>query len=80
MARSVPFAASITTPSLANPPDAHGFGLSQWVNNLVVRKHANVACVALANKTARIAWAVVNGEKGYHPRRAAGVKTEAVQS
>jgi len=54
--------------------------LSEWVNRLVARKHVNVACVALANKTARIAWAVVHGEKGYDPRRAAGVKTEAVQS
>lgn len=55
-------------------------GLSQWVNSIVARKHANVACVALANKTARIAWAVVHGGKGYDPRRAAGVMDKAVKS
>ena len=54
--------------------------LSEWVNRLVVRKHVNVACVALANKTARIAWAVVHGGKGYDPRRAAGVMDKAVKS
>ncbi len=30
-------------------------GLSQWLNELMARKHANVVTVALANKTARIA-------------------------
>jgi transposase len=45
-------------------------GLSQWINNMVARKHVNVACVALANKTARIAWAVVHGELRYDPRKA----------
>ncbi len=29
--------------------------LSQWVMNLVARSHPNVAAVAMANKTARIA-------------------------
>ena len=46
-------------------------GLSQWLNELVARKHVNVATVALANKTARIAWAVVHNETGYDPRLAA---------
>lgn len=40
-------------------------GLSHWLNGLVARKHVNVATVALANKTARIAWALVHNEKGY---------------
>lgn len=44
-------------------------GLSQWVNRLVGRKHVNVACVALANKTARVAWAVVHGNQAYDPKR-----------
>ena len=48
-----------------------GDGLSQWLNELVARKHVNVATVALANKTARIAWAVVHNETGYDPRLAA---------
>lgn len=46
-------------------------GLSRWVNGLVARKHVNVATVALANKTARIAWAIVHGGVEYDPDRAA---------
>ncbi|WP_027951098.1 IS110 family transposase [Haliea salexigens] len=46
-------------------------GLSQWLNQLVARKHANVATVALANKTARIAWAIVHNESSYEPMLAA---------
>jgi transposase len=39
--------------------------LSQWVNRMQTRKHVNVVTVALANKTARIAWALVRNESGY---------------
>jgi transposase len=42
-------------------------GLSQWLNELAARKHVNVATVALANKTARIAWAIVHNETAYDP-------------
>jgi len=45
--------------------------LSRWVNELASRKHVNVATVALANKTARIAWALVYNEAGYDPAKAA---------
>ena len=45
--------------------------LSRWVNELTCRKHVNVATVALANKTARIAWALVYHEVGYDPAKAA---------
>jgi len=48
--------------------------LSRWLNELVVRKHVNVVTVALANKTARIAWAVVHNETAYDPMLAAGCK------
>jgi len=34
-------------------------GLSRWLRALMARKHTNVAVVALANKTARIAWALI---------------------
>lgn len=34
-------------------------GMSQWLQALTKRKHINVATVALANKTARVAWAMV---------------------
>ena len=41
--------------------------LSRWVNALVARRHINVAAVALANKTARMAWALMTEEKNYDP-------------
>ena len=41
--------------------------LSQWVNALAARKHVNVAAVALANKTARIAWAITTKDVEYDP-------------
>jgi transposase len=45
--------------------DGKDDGLSYWLKALVARKHVNVATVALANKTARIAWAVVHNEAAY---------------
>ena len=47
-------------------------GLSQWLNDLSARKHANVVAVALANKTARVAWAIVHNDTVYDPALAAG--------
>ena len=40
----------------------HDDPLSQWIDALKDRKHINVVIVALANKTARIAWAVVHND------------------
>jgi len=45
--------------------------LSQWVMSLVARSHPNVAAVAMANKTARIAWAMIRNGTDYQPERAA---------
>ncbi len=45
--------------------------LSQWLNTLTARKHVKVATVALANKTARVAWARVHNDTAYAPLRAA---------
>ena len=39
--------------------------LSQWVTNLAERRQPNVAAVALANKTARIAWAMLRNGTDY---------------
>ncbi len=36
-----------------------------WINSLLARKPARLASVALANKTARIAWAVLAKEEVY---------------
>lgn len=53
-------------------------GLSQWLNALAARKHVNVATVAMANKTARIAWAIVHNETAYDPILAAGGQVSRV--
>lgn len=36
-----------------------------WLSGLLSRRHFNVAAVALANKTARVAWAVMSTEQAY---------------
>jgi transposase len=41
--------------------------LSRWVTRLAERRHPNVAAVALANKTARIAWAMLRHGMDYDP-------------
>ncbi|MGP9740182.1 MULTISPECIES: IS110 family transposase, partial [unclassified Halomonas] len=46
-------------------------GLSQWIKRLAMRKHRNVAIVALANKTARMAWAITRHQVPYDPELAA---------
>jgi transposase len=42
-------------------------GLSAWLANLKARTHTNVAAVALANKLARMAWAVLAKDEPYRP-------------
>ncbi len=42
-------------------------GLSSWLEQLTSHKHGNVAVVALANKLARMAWAVLAREQAYRP-------------
>jgi transposase len=49
-------------------------GLSQWLKALSARKHANTVAVALANKTARVAWAVVHNDTTYDPSLISGGK------
>jgi transposase len=39
--------------------------LGSWLRRLLARVHLNVAIVALANKLARIAWAVLSGARRY---------------
>jgi transposase len=45
--------------------------LSIWVTGLAKRSHTNVAAVALANKTVRMAWAMMRNNTDYDPERAA---------
>src|SRR5580700_3066631 len=42
-------------------------GLSAWLAQLTTRVHSNVAAVALANKLARMAWAVLAKNEAYRP-------------
>ena len=41
--------------------------LSRWVTDIAKRSHPNVAAVALANKTARMAWAMLQNNTNYDP-------------
>ena len=41
--------------------------LSRWATGIAQRRHPNVAAVALANKTARMAWAMLRNETDYDP-------------
>jgi transposase len=42
-------------------------GLSAWLAQLAARAHHNVVGVALANKLARMAWAVLAKDEVYRP-------------
>jgi len=44
--------------------------LSRWVSALAARSHPNIAAVALANKTARMAWAMMRNDTDYRPELA----------
>jgi hypothetical protein len=42
-------------------------GLSTWLADLTARKRKQVATVAMANKMARMVWAVLTKGEGYRP-------------
>ena len=44
--------------------------LSIWVIRIATTRHPNIAAVALANKTARIAWAMLTKGTDYQPQAA----------
>jgi len=39
---------------------------SRWINDLVKRRNANIAAVAVANKNARIVWALLTRSETYN--------------
>jgi hypothetical protein len=43
-------------------------GLNTWLGQLTSRKRIQVAAVALANKMARMVWAVLSKGEAYRPR------------
>lgn len=38
-----------------------------WLNGLIARRHPNLAAVALANKNARIVWALLVHDRTFRP-------------
>ncbi len=49
-------------------PDEQCNGLQRWLKGVIARSGLNKAAVALANKNARIAWALVSQQSSYEPR------------
>ena len=47
--------------------------LGEWTRNMLCRRHSNVVACALANKMARIAWAILAKGTHYQPRSAVAV-------
>ena len=53
--------------------------ISRWLAQLTARVGWQKACVAMANKNARILWAVMTREEGFDPNHVS-VKPQAKQS
>src|SRR5438876_5395236 len=53
---------------LARRPSAAMRGLWPWIEQASKRLHRNMLAIALANKLARIAWAVLARGRAYQPR------------
>jgi transposase len=56
---------------LFRPKSWANYGFSRWLTDAARRLHKNVLAIALANKLARIAWAVLHRGSWYEPRFAA---------
>src|SRR5271169_7137389 len=64
--------------AVLQPTAKQSSGLSAWLAQLTTRVHSNVAAVALANKLARMAWAVLAKNEPYRPPMLAGAATECL--
>lgn len=54
--------------SILQRPDSWGkYGFGRWLTAASGRLHRNVLAIALANKIARLAWAVLSRARGYEP-------------
>jgi len=60
---------------LIRPQSWERYGLKPWIEAAKKRLHRNVLAIALANKLARIAWAVLNNERNFEC-----VRTRAMSS
>ncbi len=56
--------------SLVRQTKSHPERANKWLTSLLERKPARLATVAMANKTARIVWAVLTKNEPYMPRTA----------
>ncbi len=56
--------------SLVRQVRSHPERANKWLAALLERKPARLATVAMANKTARIVWAVLTKNEPYTPRTA----------
>jgi transposase len=54
----------------------HPRNASPWLSGLVARKPAKLAAVALANKSARIAWKLMVSGERYNPRKTNSLPTD----
>jgi transposase len=50
---------------LIKPKSWERYGLKPWIEAARKRLHHNVLAIALANKLARIAWAVLNKKRNF---------------
>ena len=48
-----------------------------WLRTILQRRPVRLVTVALANKMARIAWAVMTRNEVYHPKGGVAVKAQA---
>src|SRR5262249_1240083 len=55
---------------LIRPQSWERYGLKPWIDAAKKRLHHNVLAIALANKLARIAWAVLNKGRNFECARA----------
>jgi hypothetical protein len=51
--------------ALMRPQSWERYGLKPWIEAAKKRLHPHVLAIALANKLARIAWAVLNKERNF---------------
>jgi transposase len=50
------------------------YGLKSWIEAAKKRMHHNVLAIALANKLARIAWAVLNKERNFECAKTSAIE------
>jgi transposase len=61
---------------LIRPQSWERYGLKPWIEAAKKRLHRNVLAIALANKLARIAWAVLNKERNFECVRTGAMSSQ----